>query len=104
MSGKLCDDCLQTIMFNLSRDDIGVLNALKALKTANQLMAVNKTKIMPKVEGITEFKFQTAVSRLELAGLVGRNPKKRPASFYITPSGKRILELWNKSMKEFNDQ
>lgn len=101
---KLCDDCLEKMMFNLSKDDIGILKALQKSKTANQLMAVNETKVMPMVEGLTKFKFQAAVSRLELPGLIGRNPKKRPATFFITPSGKRILELWTKSMKEMQEQ
>jgi predicted MarR family transcription regulator len=96
---KLCDDCLSSIMFNLSQEDILILQTLKKEKTANQLMAISKLSIIKLTKNMTDFKFQMAVGRLELCDLVGRNPKKKPNTFYITPNGNRILELFMKSMK-----
>lgn len=99
MAGKLCDDCLSTIMYNLSQDDILTLKALEDEKTRNQILAIDKTKIIPLVKGLTDFKFQMVISRLELCELVGRNNKKRPNKFYITPNGQRILKMYLKSLK-----
>jgi predicted MarR family transcription regulator len=97
--GKLCDDCLSNIMYNLSQEDILVLQTLKKEKTANQLLAISKPKIISQTKDLTDFKFQMTIGRLELCDLVGRNPKKKPNTFYITPNGNRILEMFTKSLK-----
>jgi predicted MarR family transcription regulator len=96
---RLCDDCLTDIMYNLSKEDILILETLKKEKTANQLLAISKPKIITQTQDMTDFKFQMSVGRLEICNLVGRNPKKKPNTFFITPSGNKILELFKKSMK-----
>jgi len=97
---KLCDFCLSIIMYNLIQDDLLILQALRKEKTHNQLLAIDKTKILPLVRGLTDFKFQMAMSRLELCELVGRNSKKRPNKFFITQNGLKILELFSQTLKE----
>ena len=98
--GKLCDNCLQEISENLSQDDLRVLNYLKKSQTFNQHASVDKTSVMPNVKGMTEFKFNAAMGRLEAACLVKRTTMARPNRFWITKSGRRILEIVGAAMQQ----
>lgn len=96
----LCDNCMLTFMYNLSQDEILILNTLRKLDTKNAHASINETKIIPSVKDMTKYKFQVSIKILEAMGLVGRNSNVRPHSFWITPNGKRLLLLYKKSMKE----
>jgi predicted transcriptional regulator len=95
----MCDECLNKIMYNLSQEDWLILQTLKKEKTANPLLAISKMKIIMQSKGLTDFKFQMSMGRLEVANLAGRNSKKKPNTFYITPEGVKILKMFTESMR-----
>lgn len=97
--GTLCDECLELIINNLTRDEIVVLEFLLKSKCFNSHLCMDKTKIMPQAN-LTEFKFQMAMSRLEVVGLVNRVTNGRLYKYYITSSGKRLLEIYTESVKK----
>lgn len=97
--GILCDDCLKIIINNLTKDEILVLEFLLKQKCINTHFSMDKTKIMPNTN-LTEFKFQTAMSRLEVVDLVNRVTNGRLYKYYVTASGKRLIELYKESVKE----
>jgi predicted transcriptional regulator len=95
----MCDDCLTNIMYNLSQEDWLILQTLKKEKTSNPLLAISKMKIIMQSKGLTDFKFQVSMAKLEVANLAGRNSKKKPNTFFITPNGVKILKMFMESMK-----
>ena len=96
----LCEDCLYTIMDNLKQEEIQILNVLKKDKTLSKHLSIDKTKIMPQVKGLTEFKFNMAVARLEVIGLINRNAQVRPNKFYITKTGQKFLTLYMETLQK----
>lgn len=96
---ELCDECLNVIIDNLTRQEIQVLDFLNKSKCVNSHCSLDKTKIMPSLN-LTEFKFQNSMSRLELPNLICRVTNGRLHSYYITTNGKRLLALYKELLKE----
>jgi len=96
----LCDECIDIISENLSTDQILILQYLKKENTINMNLSKDKTSIMPNVKGMTEFKFQSAISGLELCNFVKRNANKRPNKFFITKDGIKALEIYQNNIRE----
>jgi len=100
----LCDDCIEIIAENLTTDQILLLEYLKKENTINMNLSKDKISIIPNVKGMTEFKFQSSVSALELCNFVKRNSTKRPNRFFITPDGRKALECYKNNLKEQLDE
>jgi predicted transcriptional regulator len=99
MVRALNDDSLRIIMYKLSKEDLSVLHRLRTNKCINLHLSIDKTKLIPSTEANTEFKFQTAVSRLEVTNLIGRVANARPNKFYITSDGLALLDLYDKDIR-----
>lgn len=94
MNGVICDDCLKIIMYNLTKDDITILNFLSKNKCINVHLSMDKTKIMPSIQGMTDFKFNSSISRLEVCNLIGRIATARPNKYYLKQDGINLLKLY----------
>ena len=99
LTQSICDSCIEHFMFRLSSEEILILQCLKINKTGNPHTAINETKIIPAVKGLTKFKFQASTKVLHAMDLVGRNSNVKPHSFYITDNGRRLLTLYTRSLK-----
>lgn len=97
---ELCDDCLYKLMYNIPKNGIFILNLLNKEKTKNPHTAISENKIIPYIKDMTKFTFQNNINILLATLLVGKNDRIRPYSYYITPTGKRLLYLYIQDNKE----
>lgn len=97
---ELCDECLEVLTSNLTSDMIKILETLRTNKAYTMNLSIDKVKIMPQIKNMTDYKFQTAISTLEICNLVGRNSIKRPNKFFITEDGKCALKIFKKNTTE----
>lgn len=96
----LCNECIASISENLSMDQVLILKYLKKEKTFNKNLSKDKLSIIPEIKGLTDFKFNFAMNGLELCYFVARNTVKRPNKYYITPDGKKALEIYEQVVRD----
>lgn len=95
----MCDNCLKILMENLTRDEMKILNLLLKRKCFNSQLTLDKTSIIPSVEGLTDFKFNTAMGRLELIGVIKRVTSGRLHNFYITETGRSLIKIYEEEVR-----
>lgn len=88
---KLCEECLDIIMNNLSKEDIMILEFLYKKKAINKHLSFEKIKIIREIQDLTDFKFQIAISRLEVTALVDKETKGRGNKYFITKNGQSVI-------------
>lgn len=96
----MCDNCLSELIDKLTREEFTILELLKKRKCVNSQLTLDKTIIMPEIKGLTDFKFNNAMSRLELVGCVKRNTTNRLHKFYITTTGLSLISIYKKNVTE----
>ena len=96
----MCEECLSLLLQNLTKEEFLILDLLKSKKCVNPQLTLDKTTIIPGVKGLTEFKFNNAVSRLELVGCIKRITTTRLHKFYITSSGTSVLQIYKKELQQ----
>lgn len=94
----MCEECLAILLENLTKEEFLILELLKSKKCVNSQLTLDKTMIIPSVKGLTDFKFNSAISRLELIGCVKRITAARLHRYHITSNGTNLLELYKKQI------
>lgn len=104
MPRVLCDTCLEHFLFNMSRDELLILEYLYKIQACNPLLSVEKNKIIENVSGMTDFKFTVAVSALEARMLIDTGKSKKPIRYFLNADGESLLKMFVKALKEQQEQ
>ena len=100
---ELCDDCLTKFLYNMSRDEMMILDYLYKVQALNPLLGIEKSKIIDGIEDMTDFKFNTAIIALEARLLIGTGKSKKPLRYFLTGDGEAALRMFSQIV-EFQQQ
>ena len=100
---ELCDDCIAKFLYNMSRDEILILDYLYKLQALNPLLGIEKSRIIENITDMTDFKFTVAISALQARLMVGTGKSKKPVCYFLTGDGEAALRMFSKIV-EFQQQ
>ena len=93
---ELCDDCIAKFLYNMSRDEVMILDYLYKVQALNPLLGIEKSKIIESIEDMTDFKFAIATSALEARLMIGTGKSKKPLRYFLTGDGEAALRMFSK--------
>ena len=92
---ELCDDCIAKFLYNMSRDEMVILDYLYKVQAVNPLLGIEKNKIIENIADMTDFKFTVATSALEARLMIGTGKSKKPLRYFLTGDGEAALRLFS---------
>lgn len=102
MSITLCEDCIRSLMYNLSTLDIKLLSAMEKNNVNSPLQSMDKVALINLVKELTIYKFNLTIERLLTIGAVNEN-KKGITKYYISPIGNTIIKLYKQDLIKANN-
>lgn len=102
MSKRLmCDSCLKEVAYKLTREEMLILEWMCKTKILNQQLAVDKDRILSVANtGLTTFKINIALARLELVNILDVIISGRNKKYFITEDGLQLLNIYKKDLIE----
>lgn len=87
-----CNSCLEKVANKLLVDDISILEYLLNKGSIAPQCAISREIIRDDLK-TTSHKCFTAINRLEWFGFINRQTGSKKSKYYITESGKHVLNL-----------
>lgn len=95
----MCDECMKKIINNISQNEILLLEFMNSKKMYNAQFSSDSLKLANSVKGMTKYKIDIALKRMELIGFID-SVKFGSIRYYLTQSGRKFIKKYKTFIME----